>query len=88
MVVIIGFVWFGFRDKSAGQWIWTLANHYDTYTSRWIAPDPIGDAGGQDLQPEETNGRPGESKLSGTSIFFARLFAAGGFVFRLHFRRP
>jgi len=46
MVVIIGFVWFGFRDKSAGQWIWTLANHYDTYTSRWTAPDPIGDAGG------------------------------------------
>jgi len=29
----LGFVRFGFRD-------------YDTYTSRWTAPDPIGDAGG------------------------------------------
>jgi RHS repeat-associated protein len=29
----LGFVRFGWRD-------------YDTYTGRWTAPDPLGDAGG------------------------------------------
>ncbi len=56
----LGFVRFGWRDKFAGQRIWTLRspatpqgvramdgpNHYDPFTGRWTASDPLGDAGG------------------------------------------
>jgi len=41
----LGFVRFGWRD-------------YDTFTSRWTAPDPLGDKGG-DPAPQKQK-RPGE----------------------------
>ena len=34
-------------------------NHYDTFTSRWTAPDPLGDKGGDPAPPKKTK-RPGE----------------------------